>query len=386
MEKEKHILIVAGEASGDLHAANLVKAIKEISGSIRFSGLGGEKLKAQGVNLYFDITALAVVGFFEVLKNLQKFRAIFKQVLAEADKDKPDLAILVDYPGFNIRLAEELKIRNIPIIYYISPQVWAWGAKRVETIKRLVSRIIVVFKFEEELYRKNNVPVSFVGHPLLDIVRPDTSKEELFFRFGLDPKKITIALLPGSREIEVTTLLPIMLKSAELILEGLPQAQFLLLRSPCVKEEIFKKILSGRKLPVCLISDMAYSAIASSDFALVASGTATLETAILGVPMAIVYKVSFLTWAYIRMLIKIPYIGLVNVVKQEKFIAEFIQYDARPQKIAAYAAGVLNNPQRLAAIKEGLSAVGKSLGEKGASLRAARIITDFLGENADKSR
>lgn len=382
MEKIKNILIVAGEASGDLHASNLVKEIKNIYPQIKIFGLGGKKLKQQEVNLYFEIVDLAVVGFFEVLKNLKKIKKIFRGLIKEIDRIKPDLAILVDYPGFNLRLARELKKRDILIIYYISPQVWAWGKTRIKTIKKLIERMIVVFKFEEELYKKHNIPVSFVGHPLLDIVKPRVSKEELFNKLGLDLKNLTIALLPGSREKEVKTLLPIMLKTAELIYKYWGKSiQFLILRSSTVKEDIFNNIISHYELPIHLLCDKTYDGVAASDFALVASGTATLETAILGTPMVILYRVSFLTWVYLKMIIKIPYIGLVNVVKQEKFIEEFIQYNAKPKRIADYIVTTLRDKQGLNKIKQGLSYVTSILGERGASFRAAQIIVDFLNRS-----
>jgi len=381
MEKTQNILIVAGEASGDLHASCLVKAIKDISPSINFFGLGGAALKKEGVHLYSNIVDLAVVGFSEVLRNLKKFIDIFNGLLKEVDKVRPDLAILVDYPGFNLRLAVELKKRNIPVIYYISPQVWAWGEKRIGTIKKVINRMLVVFKFEEGLYRNHNVPVSFVGHPLLDIVKPKVAKEQLYKEFGLDLNKPTFALLPGSREKEVKTLLPIMLDTARLIHKKLGNnIQFLILRSPAVKEAIFYDITKRYRIPAHLVSDRAYDGLSASDFALVASGTATLETAILGIPMAIVYKVSFLTWAYLKMKIRIPYIGLVNVVRGQKFVEEFIQYNASPKRIADYIAATFKDRQRLEQIKKDLARVTASLGEKGASLRAAQIIIDFLEE------
>ena len=306
MEKNKLILIVAGEASGDLHAASLARAINAIQPQIKFFGLGGKKVKQEGVDLYFDIVELAVVGLFEVLKNLKKFKEIFSGLLKEVDRRKPDLAILVDYPGFNLRLAAELKKRGIPIIYYISPQVWAWAKARIKTIKKLVDLMLVVFKFEEELYKENSIPVAFVGHPLLDTVKSTLSKEELFKKYSLDVKKFTFALLPGSREKEVKLLLPVMLDTAKIIHGQKPDSQFLILRSSTVRHEIFNRITAHYQLPIVMLSDMTYDGISASDFALVASGTATLETAILGVPMVIMYKVSFLTWAYLKMAVKLP--------------------------------------------------------------------------------
>jgi len=380
MEKNKLILIVAGEASGDLHAASLARAINAIQPQIKFFGLGGQKLKQEGVDLYFNLVELAVVGLSEVLKNLKKFKEIFSGLLKEVDRRKPDLAILVDYPGFNLRLAAELKKRGIPIIYYISPQVWAWAKARIKTIKKLVDLMLVVFKFEEELYKENSIPVAFVGHPLLDTVKSTLSKEELFKKYSLDVKKFTFALLPGSREKEVKLLLPIMLDTAKMIHRQKPDSQFLILRSQTVKPEIFNQRISHYRLPIAIVSDMTYAGLAASDFALVASGTATLETAILGIPMVIMYKVSFLTWAYLKIAIKIPYIGLVNVIRREKIIDEFIQYDATAQKISSYIMATINNQQKINRIKRDLLEVTQALGEKGASQRAAQLVVNFLNK------
>lgn len=379
MEKIKNILIVAGEVSSDLHASNLVEAIKNIYPTINFFGLGGKKLRQAGVNLYFDIVELSVVGFFEVLKNIKKFKEIFRRLLEQVDRIKPDLAILVDYPGFNLRLARELKKRGISIIYYISPQIWAWGENRIRTIKKTVDRMIVIFKFEETLYEKHDIPVSFVGHPLLDVVKSKIPKEELFNKLGLNLRNLTIALLPGSREKEVKNLLPIMLETAQLIYKSLGNnVQFLILRPSAVKEAIFNDILARyKKLSTHLLSDMTYDGLAASDFAMVASGTATLETAILGIPMVILYKVSFLTWAYLKMLIKIPYIGIVNIVANKCVVPEFIQYNAKPKRIAFYIKETLINAQELNNVKGLLLKVKNQLGEKGASQRAAQIIVNF---------
>jgi lipid-A-disaccharide synthase len=379
MEKPKKILIVAGEASGDLHAANLVTAIKKIYPGVSFFGLGGPNLKKQGVELLGDLTKFAVVGFWEVLKNFPKFRMFFNRILKSAESQKPDLAILVDYPGFNLRLASELKKKNIPVVYYISPQIWAWGQKRIYLIKKVVERMIVLFKFEEELYKKHGIPVTFAGNPLLDNAKPTLTREELLQKAGLKPALITVSLLPGSREKEVKSLLPVMLKCAKII-NGylLHRVQFLVLRSPSVKEEIFAKLLKGSALPVEVISGQAYNGIAASDFSLVCSGTATLETAILATPMVILYKVSFLTWIIVRRLIKIPYIGLVNVVKGRKIVEEFIQFDAEPEKICDYVIPLLQNKEKLKSLKDELLTVKPLLGESGASARAAQAVVDLL--------
>jgi len=368
---KKNILIVAGEASSDLHAANLIKEIKALMPDWEFFGLGGNRMKEQGVRLYANIVDLAVVGFVEVLKNLKKFKAIFNQLLKEVDRLNPDLAILIDYPGFNLRLAVELKKRDIPIVYYISPQVWAWGRNRINLIKRMIKKMIVIFKFEEELYQKAGVSVSFVGHPFLDIVESDS-------RINLPTERTTIALLPGSREIEVRRLLPLMLESAEIIYEKIPTSQFVILRSSTVKREVYDQILSNFKLPVYVFVDMTREGLANSDFALIASGSATLESAILERPFVIIYKVSWLSWLCLRTIIKIPYIGLVNIIAGRKIIKEFIQYRARPKGIADYIIKTLGDSSKLNSFRNELSRVKLLLGEKGASKRAAEIIVDLL--------
>lgn len=381
MAYSKNILIVAGEASGDLYAAGLINEIKKLNAQIQFFGLGGEKMQEQGVDLSFNMTELAVVGLSEVLRNLNKFKKIFHDLLSKVDANKPDLAILVDYPGFNLRLAKELKKRNIPVIYYISPQVWAWGGNRIKTIKKLVRRMIVFFQFEEDLYKTKGIPVSFVGHPLIDHVKTTTGKEEMLRKFNIPDSEFTIALLPGSREKEVKNMLPIMLDTAALLYRDLPSVKFLILRSPTVKEELFDHLLAGYRLPLYILHNMTYDGLAASDFAVVTSGTATLETAILGIPMVIIYKVSFLSWLCLRMVIKIPFIGIVNIIAKQVVAPEFIQYHARPERIAYYVKKTLTNPQELDKIKKLLLDIKQRLGERQAARKAASIVLEELQKN-----
>jgi lipid-A-disaccharide synthase len=368
---KRKILIIAGEKSSDLHAANLVKEIKAQIPSVEFFGLGGDEMQRQGVKLYFNIVGLAVVGFIEVLKNIGKFKAIFNQLLGEIDKLKPQLAILIDYPGFNLRLAAELNKRNIPIVYYISPQVWAWGRSRIRLIKKFIQRMIVIFRFEEELYKKEGITVDFVGHPFLDTVRADAI-------LNLPPGKTTFALLPGSRETEVKRVLPLMLESGEIIRRKIPNSQFIILRSSTIKRELFNQIIANYQLPIYIFDDKTYEGLNSCDFALVASGSVTLESAILEKPFVIIYKVCWLTWLCLRLIIQIPYVGLVNIVAGRRIIEEFIQWRAQPKRIADYVIKTLNNPQQMISVKNELSRIKLLLGNKGASRRAAGIIVDLL--------
>ena len=377
----KKIIIVAGEASGDLHASNLVKSLKQLNPSLEFFGLGGHKMQEAGVKIFYNLLDLAVVGIFEVLKNLSKFKKIFNELLEKIDQLKPDLVILVDYPGFNLRLAKQVKKRNIPIVYYISPQVWAWGKGRINLIKKYVDKMLVIFEFERKFYQDYGIEANFVGHPLLDIVGPKFSKEEFIKNLNLDTNKKIISLLPGSREKEVKTLLPIMLETAKIISRKLPQVQFLILKAAGLDKEIFSQITGKYSgLNLGLIDDQTYDGLNISDFAIVASGTATIETTILEKPMVIVYKVSLLTWLYLRRAVKVPYIGMVNIVRGRKFIPEFIQYDATPQRIATEILSIICDTEKISLIKQQLSEVKNCLGLTGASINAAKQILAFLNQ------
>ncbi len=377
---EKKILIVAGEMSGDMHGAHLVNHLKELNPKMSFFGLGGKNMKNAGVHIEYDITRLAVVGFIEILKNYSKFKKIFDNVLHKARQYKPDAAILIDYPGFNLRLAGELKKLGIPVIYFISPQVWAWGEKRIKFIKKTVSLMLVLFKFEETLYADKSFNVKFVGHPLLDTVKPQKTNIPLLELTGFKKERTTIALLPGSREREIINLLPPMLKAAQLIFKRNPDTQFFICRTTVLPKELFKKIIDKERIdyPYSIIDDLTYAAIDASDIAIVASGTATLETAILNKPMVIIYKVALLTWALAKMCVKIPYIGLVNVIAGKKIVPELIQFDATPKKIAATAETLLHDKKKREKIHSQLYALKNSLGIPGAYRRTAQEITSFL--------
>lgn len=378
---EKKVLVVAGEASGDIHAADLIRHLKKIYPGAYFYGLGGKKLKAEGVELLCDMTDLAVVGFFEILKNYASFKKIFNDLVQKTKEVSPDVAILVDYPGFNLRLAAQLKKLNVKIVYFISPQVWAWGAQRIQFIKKTVDLMLVLFKFEEILYGDGKFNVKFVGHPLLDIVKPSMNRERLFAAIGFNKNYKTIALLPGSREREVTNHLPVMLRAAQKIHKEAGETQFLICRSTTVRREIFKEILDKTKIDFSykVLDDQSYEGIAASELVIVASGTATLETAILNKPMVIIYKVSFLTWLLAKLFIKIPHIGLVNVVAGEKIVPELIQFDATPKKISETSLRLLRDKKALEKIHAELYALKNTLGIPGACARAAEEIAKFLG-------
>lgn len=379
MEKsKKHVIIIAGEASGDARAAELVAEIRSLSSGFTFSGLGGEKMAKAGVEIYIDLTKMAVVGFAEVIKHFKEIKKTFHFILQKIDEVKPCAVILVDYPGFNLRLAKELKKRGVKVIYYISPQVWAWDEKRINLIKNVVNKMLVFFEFEKTLYKKHGFTVDLIGHPLVDKVKTDVAPDGFLKTLGLSPDKKTIGLLPGSRQKEIEAIFPIMLESAKFLHDKNPEFQFILFQASTIHPDFLNQYLEDYTLPLKIVTEKIYNGINACDFCLVASGTATLETAILKKPMIVIYKTSLLTWALAKLLIKIPYIGLVNVVAGKKIVPECIQFQATPRNIAAQAIGLLSDQEKLDRIKRELTKVKDNLGAPGASVRAAQKIIHYL--------
>jgi lipid-A-disaccharide synthase len=374
----KKILIVSGEPSGDLHASNLVKDLKRLDKNIEFFGMGGSLSKKAGVEIVFDITDLALIGAVEVLKNISTVGKAYKNILRKIDTTRPDLAILVDYPGFNLRLARELKKRSIPVVYYISPQVWAWGRDRVRLIKKYVKKILVFFKFEEELYKTCDINAEFVGHPLLDSVKVTTPKEEVIIKYSLADAGDIVALLPGSRESEVRTLLPIMMGAAKILSQKLQRLKFVIVKYPDLPISLYENALKETHFDVRLANGDAHNVLNASDIAIVASGTTTLESAIIGTPLIITYKVNLITYLLYKIVSRIRFIGLVNIIAGHEIAPELLQYDARPEKIAQAAYDILSNGKRLSDIRSELKKVTSSLGSPGASLRAANADFSLL--------
>lgn len=380
----KKIFIIAGEPSGDIHGANLVKNLKKLIPECLFSGLGGKLMKDAGVNIYYD-TNIAVVGVSEVLHHISEIKKIFKGLAAKLDEEKFDLVILIDFPGFNLRFSKEVKKRNIPLVYYISPQVWAWGKYRLRTIKKNVDKMIVFFKFEEDLYKKYGINVEFVGHPLIELAKATTPKNDWLKINNLAPGKITISLLPGSRKSVYEKLLPIMLEASKLIKKELPQTQFIIIKFPDIPKQIFENFIKDHNIDAKIIEGDLYNALNASDFAIGASGTSSLEATIMGVPMAITYKFSDISYILIKLAARVPFIGLANIIAGRKIVEEFIQWDALPENIAKYASDALKNPEKINSIKNELSKVKLSLGDSGANKRAAEAVTDFINKISQQS-
>lgn len=374
----KKILIVSGEPSGDLHASNLVKNLKSLKPDIEFFGLGGALSKEAGVNTSFDISKLAVVALVDVLKNISVIGKVFTGLLSEVDSKKPDLAILVDYPGFNLRLAKELKKRGVPAIYYVSPQVWAWGENRIDIIKGCVEKIIVFFKFEEELYKGRGVNAEFVGHPLVDSVKASLSRDEVLKRYGLSGGKPVIALLPGSRMMEVKSLLKIMTGAAGIIDKKLGGAQFIIAKYKNLPIGLYADAVKDSGLDIRIAENDTHNVIGAADFAIVASGTATLETAMIGTPFIITYKAGLVNFLAYKIVARTKVLGLVNVLAKKVVVPELLQYNATPKKLAKAAIDIMRDASKRAAMLSEFSRIKSSLGAPGASMRAARAILSYL--------
>lgn len=373
---QKQILIVCGEPSGELHASALASEIKKINPEIKILGVGSSLLAQAGAEIIYDIRGLSVMGLFDVIKKLPRFFGLKKLLLDKILSEKLDAVVFVDFSGFNLRLAKAISNR-VPTIYYVSPQVWASRKGRIKTIKKYIQKMIVLFEFEKEFYRKHGISADCVGHPLLDIVKPYIGREELRSKLNFTQGKTTIALLPGSRKQEISKVLPVMLKSAILINQKI-NAQFVIAKAPQVDWEIYDRIIAKFGIEVKLLEGKTYDALNIADFALVCSGTATLETAIMQKPFLIIYKMGLLNYLLYRPQVKIPYIGLVNIVAGKKIVPEFIQFNASPEKIARQGTEILGNRVKLDNMRALLAELKSSLGSPGAAARAAKIIVDFL--------
>lgn len=370
------ILIVTGEESGDMRAASLVREILALRPGTRFIGIAGDRCRNEGVETFTDITELAVIGFTEVLRNIIRIKRVFDLTLEHARRERPRLAILVDYPGFNLRLALELKKIGIKVVYYISPQVWAWKESRVELIKKTVDRMMVLFPFEKDLYARHGFTADFVGHPLVDEVKATIPRDTFLEQLGLDPHKPVIGLLPGSRPKEVARHVPVMQEAARLIRQERPGTQFILLKTRNLDQSAF--FPTGNNAPDGLtMCEDYYNALNACDTAVVCSGTATLETGLMGKPMVVIYKTSWLTWLIAKRVIKIPYIALINIVAGKKIVEELLQEKASARNIAASLMDTLE-PLPGTTIRQNLAKAKEMLGAPGASRRAANIVNSEL--------
>jgi lipid-A-disaccharide synthase len=372
LQKKPRLLLSCGEPSGDLYGGELLRHLRALVPGLTVMGLGGDHAKAHGAHLVAHVRELAVVGLVEVVRHLGRLRGIFRRLLEEVDRERPDLAVLIDYPDFNLRLASELKRRGIPVVYYISPQVWAWRRRRVQEIRRTVARMLVIFPFEEKLYQEAGVPVTFVGHPLVDLVRPADDYEELLESLGLRPAATVVSLLPGSRAKEVAQNLPPMVGAAAEMIRRRPDLRFLLAVAPALDRASLRAPFGT--LPVTAVQGQTLAALEAAQVAVVASGTATVEAALLATPMVVVYRVSPVTYALGRPFVRVPHFAMVNLIAERRVVTELIQRDFTPRRVAAEALGLLDDAARLEAMRGDLLGVRSRLGQPGASARAAEAV------------
>ncbi len=380
----RSVLLIAGEISGDMHAAGLVRAVRARDPGAQFFGIGGDELRAAGMETVYDIRQMAVLGLSEVLQRYGFFRRVFREMVRLAEARRPDLVVLVDYPGFNLRFAARMKRLGIKVVYYICPQVWAWHRSRIPKMARLVDRLLVIFPFEPQVFSGTGLRVDFVGHPLVDISREALAEplKDLPWKSGA-----RVALLPGSRRQEVERILPVMWQAAGRLERRIAPASFLVAAPSPEIAALARGMLAG------LDGGPAQTEIVTGDTrqilrqargAMVASGTATIETACMGCPMIVVYKTSSLTYLLGRQLVRVPYLGMVNLVAGRELCPEFIQGKATPDALAAAVEPLVADTPQRAAMISGLAEVRKALGEPGGSERAAEIVLQELAAGNSK--
>jgi lipid-A-disaccharide synthase len=365
----KRVFLVAGEASGDLHGANLIRALHDLEPELVFEGLGGQRMAEAGMRLHFDLAGRAIMGFAEVIRSLAFIRRLFYETLNRIEQSRPDCLVLIDYPGFNIQLAKRVKTLGIPIVYYISPQVWAWKKRRIHTLAKLADKMLVILPFEAELYTRLGVDCTYVGHPLMDHINGIKTENHW-------PGKRVVGLLPGSREQEIRRIFPPMIACAKGIREVYPDTVFV---TPCVDDARAAqiKILAG-DFSVETAVGKTYDVLKAARFCMVASGTATLETALWGVPFVILYRVAPITYAIAKTLVSVEHIGMVNILAGKRIVPEFIQGEIDPDRVVPVALELIRDSDTRSEMIRELGNVKESLGGPGASARAAKEVMSIL--------
>jgi lipid-A-disaccharide synthase len=372
------ILFSAGESSGDQHAANMFLELKKHQPDIKGFGMGGAKMVQAGIDIRYDSTGIAVIGVVEVIKHYGEIRRALKLMQQIVSTERPDLLVCVDYKEFNLKLARYAKQLGIKVLFYVSPQVWAWRPGRVKVYGKAIDMMAVIFPFETAYYDAENVPVRYVGHPSVDKVHPQHGKAEDMTHFGLDEKKPVVGLLPGSRANEIKRMLPVMMGAAEKLQAGLPGIQFILPQADSIGDDLLEDYMSQSPIEITVIKNQPYDVIQCCDVVMTTSGTATLEIALLTVPMVITYKLATFTYWLGRWLVKTPFIGLPNIVLGKGIVKELIQHEATPDNLAAEVKRILTDKAYADEMRDNLSQVKKQLGQGGGSKNMAELALEML--------
>jgi len=374
----RRAMIVTGEASGDLHGANLIRAARSVDPELSFFGVGGTRMADAGCEILIAGEELAVMGLVEVVGHFPVILRAFKQLKALLHgPERPSVLILIDFPDFNLRLAREAKRAGVPVLYYVSPQVWAWRRGRVRKIARVVDRLAAIFPFEPAFYAGEDIDVEYVGNPLLDEFHIERPRDVFLQQYGLDPSCPVVGLFPGSRRNELHYMFETIIAAAEEILRRNPRVLFIMPVAPSVSADDLRQRLVGRNLPLTLLQENIYDTANACDAVLSVSGTVTLQTALTATPMAILYKMAPLTYAIGRRLVKVPHIGLANIVAERSVVREFIQEEASPEKLAEEILRLLGDADYAREVRRGLEGVRARMGEPGCSARVARMAAEM---------
>jgi lipid-A-disaccharide synthase len=377
------LLLSAGEASGDMYAARLATALKQRA-DVQIFGMGGPQMRAAGVDIVTDYSEVSVVGITEILSHLPSLIRAMRRLVTEAERHQPALAILTDFPGFHLRLARKLKARGIRNAYYICPQFWAWRPWRVRIVRRRFAQALCIFPFEEKFYADAGVPVKFIGHPLVEAVHPSVDRGTFLSEQRLDPNRPVVAVLPGSRNAELRQHLPILREACQRI-HGETQAQFVVAAAHTNSIPILREGWPPN-LPIRVVEGRTYDALASADAAIVSSGTATVETALLDVPMVVVYRVTPLTAFLAKPLVRTPFFSMVNLIAEKRIVPELIQSDFTPERVSKEVGQLLRDPTAREAMRANLAEVRRRLGPPGAVDRAADAILDLVRANRGNAK
>ena len=379
-KEEPHFLIIAGEASGDLHGAKLVQALLDAYPKARFTGMGGGRMRDAGVNTLFGIERMGAVGFVEIFSDFGHYFGVYRGLVKEIASLKYTAVILIDYPTLNLRLAKHSRKHSCPVYYFISPQIWAWRKGRIKDIRKSVHKMFVVLPFEEKMYQEAGVDAEFLGHPFIDVVHSTRTRGDNLEKFALDSHKKIVGLLPGSRMNEITSLLDEILLAAEKVKRDMGECQFLLPVADTIDPVLIQKKLGSNPLDIKILKGETYNVMNTCDALIIASGSATLEAGIIGCPMVIIYKLSPLTYWLALMLINTPYYGLVNIVAGESVVPELIQSKANAENIAAEILKFLKNPEYCQEVQNRLLLVRKNLGRPGVMKAVAASMVDSLSK------